>query len=365
MGKTEKRKLEHLEAALKGGVEATDTTMLEDVKLIHRALPELNLDDVSVEAELFGVKVAAPIIISAITGGHKVAAKVNETLAKAAQSLRIAMGVGSQRAALEDPRLEHTYRVARDVAPDVPLIANVGATQLLTGFKLEHVLKAIKMIDANALAIHLNPAQEALQEEGTPRFKGVLDAVRELVREVPVPVIVKEVGSGVPYEDAVKLERIGVEYLDVAGLGGTSWPAIEGLRLLKSGNSLKSGVSEAFRNWGIPTAASICEAVAHTKLKVIASGGIRSGVNVAKALSLGAIASGVALPLLKPAYRGDVNGVIGVLKSLIEGLKVSMFLMGVRKLEELRASKVIITGKLAHWLSIRAPSYLRDKQAYG
>jgi len=365
LDETERRKLEHLEVALKGGVEATDTTMFEDVRLPHRALPELDLDDVNLETELFGVKVAAPVIISAITGGHKVAAKVNETLARAAQTLRIAMGVGSQRAVLKDPRLEPTYRVARDVAPDVPLIANIGASQLLTEFKVEHVLKAVEMINANAIAIHLNPAQEALQREGTPRFKGVLNALRELIRRVPVPVVVKEVGSGIPYEDAVKLEKSGVEYLDVAGLGGTSWPAIEGLRLLKGGNNLGSIISEAFRNWGIPTAASVCEVVAHTKLKVIASGGIRSGIDVAKALSLGAIASGIALPLLEPAYRGDVNGVINALKVIIEGLRVSMFLMGVRSVEELRRAKVIITGRLAQWLSIRASSYLQDKQAYG
>jgi isopentenyl-diphosphate delta-isomerase len=262
------------------------------------------------------------------------------------------MGVGSQRAAVEDSSLEYTFRVAREKAPNAFLIANLGAPQLARGYGVHEAEKAVKMIGANALFIHTNPLQEAIQPEGETDYRGVILKIKEIVEGLKVPVIVKETGAGIAAEDAEKMEAVGVRGVDVGGAGGTSWAAVEYFRAKKAKNSLRETLGETFWDWGIPTAASIIEVHQSTKLKVIASGGVRTGLDVAKSIALGADVAGLAMPLLKPALKGT-KYVTETLQTVIDGFKTAMFLTGCRKLEDLKRSQVVITGKTADWLEAR------------
>lgn len=350
---TEERKQSHVKISLTRDVQAkTIKPGFEDIHLVHRALPEINRSQVDTAVEIFGHKLKAPIIISAMTGGTKSAAKINAVLADASEKLGLGMGVGSQRAALENPKLEFTFKVARDKAPNAFLIANIGCPQLTKGYGLKEAKKAVEMMRADALAIHLNPLQEAIQAEGQPDFMGVLDKLKEISNAISVPTIAKETGAGISAEDAVMLEAAGVKGIDVGGAGGTSWAAVEYHRAKEFKDETGQRLGLTFWDWGIPTAVSLVEVKHSTKLTVIATGGIRTGIQIAKAIALGADAVGIALPLLKPALKGT-EMVVKELNHLIAELKTAMFLTGAKTVQDLKRMPVVITGMTADWLKAR------------
>lgn len=335
------RKLEHLLLCLHCDVEAkTKKAGFEEIEFIHRALPEINKEKIDISAELFEKEVDAPIIISAITGGHPASFSVNRELAKAAERLNIGMGVGSQRAGVENPDLTPTYNVVRKNAPNAFIIGNIGATQI------DYAKAASDMIDADALAVHLNPLQESIQPEGDVDATGYLESIGKVADELDVPLIVKETGAGISREDAIALERVGADAIDIAGAGGTSWAAVESYR------AKKGYFGDLYRDWGIPTAVCTVEVCESVSIPVISSGGIRSGLDMAKALALGASAVGVALPLLKEAYIG-YKAVIAKIEEYMEALKIAMFLVGAKNVEELKRRDLIIKGETREWLNER------------
>ncbi len=358
---TEKRKASHLRICLDKDVQArTVRSGFEDLILVHRALPEIDKDEIDISRSFLGKQMEAPIVLSAMTGGVKEAEKINVVLGEVAERLGLAMGVGSQRAAIENGGLVGTFRIARDVAPSIPLIANLGAPQLRAGWGAKEALKAVEMIEADALAIHLNPLQEAAQPEGEPRYRGVLSKIQEVKEELTVPLIVKETGAGISCEDARRLEDAGVDVLDVAGAGGTSWAAVEYYRAEESDNAVGVRLGKTFWDWGIPTAASIVECAKSTSLPLIASGGVRSGLDAAKAIALGANMVGIALPLLKPATKGRKELEMEI-ELILNELSCAMFLTGARSLEELRRVPVVVKGTLKDWFSSRGFS-LRESR---
>jgi len=349
---TERRKFDHLQICLNEETQATQiTTGFEDIHLIHRAVPEIGREEIDLSVKLFNHRFSAPIIIEGMTGGEsKHSKKINAVLASAAEELGIGMGVGSQRAALENPKLIETYSIVREKAPSAFIIANIGATHLLNKDGVKDAERAIEMIGADALAIHLNPLQEAIQLEGETNFSGILNKIRELSERVVVPIIAKETGAGISSEDAVRLVEAGVSVIDVAGAGGTSWAAVEYHRARKVGDDLRCRMGEAFWNWGIPSAISLVEIAESVEASIIASGGIRSGIDAAKALALKADLVGMAFPLLKAAAEGNL---IKFLSFFIEELRNAMFLVGAKKVHELRSVPVVITGKTREWLMER------------
>lgn len=338
---TERRKFEHIEVCLKENIE-TSNTGFNDIRFIHNSLPEVNYNDIDLSCNFLGKELASPILIEGMTGGTKQAKKINENLALAAQQCGIAMGVGSQRAAIEDPTLVETYYV-RDKAPNVFLIGNVGAVQLKE-YSIDQIKYLIEMIDADALAVHLNVAQELTQKEGDKDWTDVYEKIKQLCKEIKKPIIAKETGCGISYETVKRLDKAGVKAIDIGGLGGTSWPLIEHYRYEKMG--------EKFSDYGIPTAISLIECRENTKLPLIASGGLRTGIDMAKALSLGANLTGAALPFLKPANE-DYNKVIEKINSFSDELRTLMTAQGCSNIDDLRKRKLIITGNTKEWLEIR------------
>ena len=346
--KTEKRKAEHIRICLEQKAQARKATAgFEDIQLIHRALPEVDRQKISLSASFLGKKFSAPLIVGAMTGGTEEATKINASIAEAVEKLGLGMGVGSQRAAIEDRKLEKTYAVARKKAPSAFLIANIGGVQLVHGYGLKEVKKAIEMIDADAVAIHLNAMQEAVQPEGQTNFKGVLTKISEIAGELDKPVIVKETGCGISAEDAKALEAAGVKAIDVGGLGGTSFAAVEYYRSINQNN-----MGEIFWDWGIPTAISLIETTQSVKIPVIASGGVRSGLDIAKSSALNASLASISQPMLETAVKGTKE-TEELLSCLIDELRNVMFLVGAKNLESLAKVPVVISGKTAEWLNMR------------
>ncbi len=345
---TRARKLDHLKITLLKDVEA-GSTWFEYVKLLHRAAPELDLNEVETEVEVFGKRLKAPIIVTGMTGGNEHSAKVNAIIAEVVEELGLGMGVGSQRAAIEDPSLAWTYRIAREKAPNALLIANLGAPQLLKGYGVSELKKAIEMIDADAIAIHLNAAQEAFQPEGDVNFKGVIDKLANIVDALDKPIIIKETGAGIDYETARAFKEIGIDAFDVSGSGGTSWVKVEMYRALEKGEEELALAASWLSDWGIPTAASIIEvrSTAPDAL-IIGSGGVRNGLDAAKALALGADLVGLALPALKAAYVGK-GELKKFLKAMIIAIKAALFLTSSSSVEEVKG-KAIIFGPLREWV---------------
>ncbi len=327
------RKVEHLRINLEENVQFFDvSTGLEKYRFVHQALPELDLAAVDTSLELFGKKLGAPILVSSMTGGAAEAERINHNLAIAAQANRIAMGLGSQRAAISDTALASTYRV-RDVAPDILLFANLGAIQLNYGYGLEECRRAVDMVDADALILHLNPIQEAVQNHGNTNWAGLLKKIEQVCRGLDRPVVVKEVGFGISEQVARQLFNAGVSAIDVAGAGGTSWAAVESRR---AANPAQRELAEAFWDWGIPTAESLVQARrAAPNLPIFASGGIRNGIEIAKCIALGATLVGLASPLLKLANVSAEAAVEGV-EALGAQLRVAMFGIGASDLAALR-----------------------------
>lgn len=351
--KTEERKNDHLEICLRENVQARlVTTGFEELHLVHKALPGINRKEIDLSTKFFDHKFSAPLIIESMTGGTPEAAKINAAIAQAVEELRLGMGVGSQRAALEDPKVEKTFRIVREMAPNAFIVANLGAPQLVGGYGVKEARKAVEMMDADALAIHLNPLQEAIQPEGETSYEGVLKAIGKVVKGLDVPVIVKETGCGIAAAEAKQLEAIGVAAIDVAGAGGTSWAAVEYYRAKSQMDGDRQGLGEAFWDWGIPTVASLVEVTQRVRVPVIASGGVRSGIDVTKALVLGASLVGMAYPVLDPAVHG-VEEVKTRLQFMMEELRNTMFLVGADSVQKLKNVPVVMNGKMADWLSTR------------
>jgi isopentenyl-diphosphate delta-isomerase len=318
-----KRKADHLEVAASGRADFVKTTLLEHVHLVHQALPELALDQIDLATELVGKQLRAPLVITGMTGGTAEAAAINRDLARAAQAAGVAFGVGSQRAMAEHPELAATYEV-RDVAPDVVLLGNVGAVQLLA-MGPARVIELAKRIGADALAVHLNPGQELIQHAGDRDFRGVRDAIARFVEAAPFPVLVKETGCGLSAEAARALAGAGVNTVDVSGAGGTSWVAVEAERATAGSDAAALGGE--LRDWGVPTAVAVVACV-RASLVVIASGGMRSGYDIARALALGARAGGMAAPMLRAQRAGGFEGVRAEIDRVVASIRSVCLLTG-------------------------------------
>lgn len=348
--KTEQRKAEHVNIILQENVSA-EYNFWNDVRLVHNALPEIDLDSIDTSVTLFGKRLEAPLVISSMTGGFGMGKEINANLAKAAAEVGVAMGVGSQRAALEKPELAATYAVVRDY--DVPLrFANLGAPQLIPqagkrAYGAADARRAMEMIGATALIVHLNFLQEVVQPEGDRKAKGVLSAIRALARHVPI--LAKETGAGISRPTALALKRAGVKAIDVGGLGGTSFSAVEYYRARKEASTLKERLGSTFWNWGIPTPASVV--LANVGLPVIATGGVRSGLDVAKGIALGATAAGMAKPMLEAA-KLSADAVIEELRAVIEELKAAMFLTGSASVEDLRERHAVVARPTSDWIEL-------------
>jgi len=348
----ERRKQRHIRLSLEENVQADIGTGFEDVRLIHRALPEIDLEDVKTETELFGKRLAYPLLISAITGGTERAKEINSVLASAAEEFGVGIGVGSQRIAIEDPSVEHTFRIVRERAPSSFVMGNIGCPQLSLGWGVEEAKRCVDMIDADALAIHMNPLQEAVQVRGETRYRGVLNKIEEVALGLGSPVVMKETGCGIAFEDAVKLEGAGVAGLELSGTGGTSWAAVEHHIAREEGKQDQEALGQALWNWGVPTAVSLVETSQSTKLKIIASGGMRTGLDMAKAIALGADAVGIARPFLLKAVEGP-DALREHLENILLEFRTAMFLVGAESIDELRRVPVLVMGRTAEWLRLR------------
>lgn len=341
------RKKEGIVIPLTKNVQAKESsTYLEYVKLIHNALPEIDYEVVEITQNFLNHNFKVPIIIDSMTGGTPEATKINSRLSLVAEKFGLGMGLGSQRAGLLSSELAETYSIARSNAPSAFLVANIGGAQLSKGLKVQEIKNMIEMIEANALVVHLNPLQELIQPEGEPKYKGVLSKIKEICANFDIPIIVKEVGAGISMEVAKKLESAGVSAINVAGSGGTSWAGVEKLRAETAHDSNKINLGELFWDWGIPTAVSLIEVRNSVKIPVIASGGIRNGLEIAKCIALGANMCGMAFPFLRHASKSFESLCEFTNKTLIE-LKSTMFLVGSKNIAELAKSRFIFTGELA------------------
>jgi isopentenyl-diphosphate delta-isomerase len=350
---TRKRKADHIKICLEEKAQARKaTTGFEDIRFVHKALPEIDKQKIDLTTCILGHKFSAPIIVGAMTGGTTKAEKINSNIAEAVEKLGLGMGVGSQRAALENTKLAKTFAIARKKAPNAFLIANIGGVQLVHGYGLKEVKKAVEMIDADAVAIHLNALQEVVQPEGQTNFAGVLEKIGEIARELDVPVIVKETGCGISADEAKKLESAGIEAIDIGGLGGTSFAAVEYYRTEEDLTSLEHFLGEVFWDWGIPTAASLGETVQSVRIPVIASGGLRDGSDAAKAMAFGASLISLSQPILEAANK-DALETKNLLWLIIEELRNAMFLVGAQNVEQLMKAPLIVTGDTEKWLKMR------------
>ena len=338
---TEKRKSDHLKPFHEGGVEALESAWFEYVRLIHQALPECDLAEISLKTRFAGHDFEAPLFITGMTGGTAEARDINIALAKVAERHGLAFGLGSQRAMLENPELTASYDV-RAAAPHVFLAGNLGAVQLL-GVTTESLKKMLASIKADALCIHLNVAQELTQPEGDRNFSGILKALERTVKALELPLIVKETGAGICRETAEKLASAGVRYFDLSGRGGTSWTGVELLR--RGRNDINT---ESFWNWGIPTAAALME-MQYSKFEFMASGGVRNSLDAAKALSFGASMFGMASPLIQAYFADGEQGVETLVAEILDGLRKFMLLTGCKDIQSLHKTPKVISGPLLEW----------------
>ncbi|MFN2196958.1 MAG: type 2 isopentenyl-diphosphate Delta-isomerase [Anaerolineales bacterium] len=333
----ESRKSEHIRINLEEDVNSGLTTGLENFHFVHRALPELNLEAVDLSTRVFNKPLKAPLLISSMTGGTSEAETINQRLAEAAQAAGIAIGVGSQRAAIENPELARTFMI-RQVAPDALILANLGAVQLNYGYGLEECQRAVDMLAADALILHFNALQEAVQPEGDGNFAGLADKVAKICSRLPVPVIAKEVGWGFSEADVRLLMEAGVSAIDVAGAGGTSWSQVE---MHRAKNDSQRRLAAAFLNWGIPTSQAIQNVRrAAPDLLIFASGGLRSGIDIAKCLALGAALGGMAGPFLKAASQ-SAQAVFTTLEEVTRELQICMFAAGAGDLAALQQTQLV------------------------
>ncbi len=326
------RKAEHIRLALDQRMQV-ERSYFDEYRFEHRALPELDFDDIRVETRFLDRTLEAPLLISCMTGGTAAAATINRRLAAAAEANRVALGVGSQRKGIDDPATVPTFGV-REFAPNVPVLANLGAVQLNYGYGVDECRRAVEMIEADALVLHLNALQEALQPEGQLRFRGLLGKIARIVEALETPVIVKEIGCGISETVGRELASIGVRILDSAGVGGTSWARIEASRA----NEMDLG--ERFADWGLPTPESIRQLARIPGVQVIGSGGVRSGIDAAKALAFGADLVGMAFPFLQAA-NSSTAAVGERIVRFADELRVAMFCVGASSVAALRRARLL------------------------
>ena len=332
----DQRKADHIKINLEKDVRSALTTGLENYHFTHEALPELDLEAVDTRLSLFGKPLEAPILISSMTGGTSEAETINLRLAEAAQEMKVAMGVGSQRAALEHPEQAKTFQVRR-VAPDILLFANLGAVQLNYGYGIDECRRAIEMIQADALIFHFNPLQEAVQDAGDTNFAGLARKIEEICKKLEVPVIAKEVGWGISERTAKLLADCGVQAIDVAGAGGTSWSQVE---MYRAPDEFTRELAATFVGWGIPTTESILNVKkAAPDLTIFASGGLKDGLDIAKCIALGATLGGMAGQFLKAAAI-STKSAVQMMKLTKRQIEVTMFASGVGGLEDLEIGKL-------------------------
>jgi isopentenyl-diphosphate Delta-isomerase len=335
---TQARKADHLKVCLEDDVQCRDVTSgLERYRLTHCCLPELDYAEIDLRTQFLGKSLNAPLLISSMTGGTDLARTINQRLACLAQEHRLAMGVGSQRVAIENPHVADSFTL-RKLAPDALLFANIGAVQLNYTYGLEQCLKAVELLEADALILHLNAVQEAVQTRGDKNFKGLFEKIAKLCDQLPVPVIAKEVGNGISGVMAEKLLAVGVSAIDVAGAGGTSWAKVEAGR---AQDPKQRRLGQTFADWGIPTAECLLQvrAVAPT-VPLIASGGLRNGLDAAKAIALGADLAGMALPFLAAATESDQT-LQELMEILLAELTTALFCSGSANLGALRRSGIV------------------------
>ncbi|MEM0154290.1 MAG: type 2 isopentenyl-diphosphate Delta-isomerase [Methanothrix sp.] len=344
-----KRKEEHIKICLEEPVQAKNVrTLFSDVKLINNSLPEIDFDDIDTSTVFLGKKFSAPFMVGAMTGGAEVAKTINANIAEAVEELGLGMALGSQRAALYDKVLEDTYTVARKNAPTAFLGANIGGAQISGGMKISDIKRLVDMINADALYVHLNPTQEIVQPEGEPKYKNVLDGIKSIAEFIKKPVVVKEVGFGISPGVAKQLEGTKISAIEIAGMGGTSYAAVEWYRAKAMGMESKVDLGNLLWDWGIPTAASLYMIRKRSKLPIVSSGGLRTGMDVAKSLIMGASLTAMALPILRPATKSPKE-VEKFINNVILELKSVMFLLGAKNLKELAKVPYVVTGELAIW----------------
>ncbi|MDZ7377895.1 MAG: type 2 isopentenyl-diphosphate Delta-isomerase [candidate division KSB1 bacterium] len=325
------RKADHLEICLSEDVSfRTVRSGFEQIQLMHCALPEVALEQVDTSTTFLGKTLSMPLMVTGMTGGFARAEQVNTALAQACQNQRVALGLGSQRQLLENQEYVRSFSAVREVAPDIPLVGNIGAAQVARAQGLAAVETIMRLVEIDALAVHLNPLHEALQPEGDTDFSGVLAGLQQLVEELPVTVIVKETGAGISREVALRLADIGIRYIDVSGAGGTSWAAVEYYR------GADPHLAEEFWDWGIPTALCLQELRAIADLHLIASGGVRGGLDMAKALVLGAEMAGAAAPFLRALFQKDGLSLEELIQRWRQEFRLAMFLTGCRQVAMLK-----------------------------
>ena len=343
------RKDEHIDIVARKEVSYKKSTWFECIHLIHNSLPELDIDELDCSIDFFGRKFNYPILIDSMTGGSNRGESINRALARLAAKYNIPISCGSQKAGLMNRELIYTYRVMRDECSECFIIGNIGGHDLV-GDPISVAEEVISMIDADALAIHLNPLQEAVQHESKVNYRGVIDSIRVVKDNIDVPIIVKETGAGISMHVAKVLEGIGVDAINISGAGGTSWSAVETYRNLIRDDKLMYEVGKSFWDWGIPTAASLIEVVCSVDIPVIVSGGIRSGIDIVKSLVLGASMAGIAQPFLKAYYKNELEYFVD---KIINEIKITMFLTGASSVKDLSKVDYVITGDLYNWLSWR------------
>jgi isopentenyl-diphosphate delta-isomerase len=341
----EQRKADHLDLCATDEVAFRQcTTLLECVRLVHQALPEADFGSIDTRVRLLGKELRAPLLIAAMTGGHERAAEINQALASLANELGYAFGLGSQRAMQKRPEMSWTYQV-REHAPDALLFGNVGVMQA-RDLSTRVIAQMVSDVGADALCVHMNPAMELIQSEGDRDFSGGLQTFRRLWSELDVPVIAKETGNGISLEVAASLRAIGIRYADTSGAGGTSWVGVETLRAEGDAQAL----GEALWDWGIPTAASVQYCV-RAGMTTIATGGIRTGMDVARAIALGASCAGIARNVYQAFLEGGVDGARSFLLRIERELRSVMLLCGAKTIEELQQAPRVVTGELRDWIA--------------
>jgi len=346
MSDISQRKTDHLDLTATGDVSFKETTTLfECVRLVHDALPELDFARLDASVEILGKRLRAPILIAGMTGGNERAGTINRQLAEIAEARGYAFGLGSQRAMVVRPESTPSYQV-RDVAPSVLLLGNLGLVQARE-MSDQQIIDLVGLVGADALCIHLNPAMELVQDDGDRDFRGGLDRFAALVEALPVPVVAKETGCGISAEVATRLRRVGVRHLDVSGAGGTSWVAVETHRASEGRRAL----GETFWEWGIPTAASVALAAPLGFETIFATGGLRGGLDVARALALGASAGGIARHVLRALTAGGPDGASGYLDRVENEIRTAMLLTGAADVPALRRVPRVLTGELREWIS--------------
>ena len=338
----QRRKAEHIRICVEKQVTNGVSPGFERVMLIHQSLPELDFNRIDTSVEFLGKKLNAPILITAMTGGCPEARNINRNLAEAAERVGVALGLGSQRAMLKQPELTDTYQV-RDIAPSILLLGNIGIIQFANGSRAKEFVAA-QEIGCDAIAVHLNPLQEAIQPEGDKNWAGCATQLKSICEQSVLPIVVKETGAGISAETARVIELSGASAIDISGCGGTNFALVEAHR--------GSDTGTIFHDWGIPTACSLLEVRRTVKVPIVCSGGVASGLDMAKAIAMGASMTGLARPLLKPAME-SADAVEKVLRGLMDQLKTAMLLVGARNIEELQHARYVLTGFVKEWADQR------------